>query len=101
MTVNLNNFESTTGIYIALIQAYLQKKLELELPQILAIHHLVDVHIRGVRFDSSMDRNLKFYKLALKRRIEYLGTRHENALTLKRRKFPEIDLKNLLQSIAA
>lgn len=101
MSANLNDFERTTELYVALIQAYLQNKLELDLPQVMSLHHLVDIHIRGFRFDSFVEKNLKFHKLALKRRIDYLGRKHENVLTMKRKKLPQIIIQDLFAQISA
>lgn len=98
---NKTNFRSNTSLYTTITQAYFDKKLELDLNQLLSLHHLVDVEVRNFKYDSEPEKNLKILKLALKRRISYLEKQSGITAKHKRKNFPMLDVQDLLEKIAA
>ncbi len=93
---------SKTYNYITVVQAYLNNKLELDLSELLSLHHLIDAEVRNFNYDSDLEKNLKIFKLAIKRRIYYLEEKSgTNTKKLKRRNPPILDINDLLEKIAA
>jgi hypothetical protein len=99
----VNSQTNNPADFIEVGQAYFQKKLELSVPELLSIHHLIDVELRNFKYNSELEKSLKVYKLALKRRIEYLEkiSGVSGALKQKRRSLPQLSVKDLLEKIAA
>ncbi len=74
----------------------------MDLNKLLSLHHLIDVEVRNFNYDSDLEKNLKIFKLAIKRRIHYLEEKSgTNTRNLKRRKLPVLDINDLLEKIAA
>jgi hypothetical protein len=89
--------------FITVVQAYFDQKLELILPELQSLHHLIDVELRNFNYDSNLEKNLKFAKVRVKNKIVQL----ESALglsshaRLKRKNLPQLSVKDLLEKIAA
>ncbi len=95
------NSGNNTSLYTIVAQAYLNKKLVLDLNQLLSLHHLIDEEVRNFKYDSDLEKNLKVLKLSLKRRITYLEGKSGITIKYKRKNFPMLDVQGLLEKIAA
>ena len=85
--------------FITVVQAYFDKKIELILPELQSLHHLMEVELRNFKYDSDLEKKLKVFKLALKRRIEYLKIKAGTTYRQKRRSLPQISMEDLLAQI--
>ena len=98
---DITNSVSNTSLYAIVTQAYLDEKLELDLSQLLSLHHLIDKEVRNFKYDSELEKNLKALKLSLKRKISSLEKQSGITIKYKRRNFPMLDVQELLEKIAA
>ncbi|KXJ98319.1 MAG: hypothetical protein UZ19_OD1000751 [Parcubacteria bacterium OLB19] len=99
----MNSQINNPADFIEVVQAYFDKKLELSLPELRSLHHLIDVELRNFKYDSELEKNLKFTKARVKIRIVYLEKMSGITVTMrqKRRSLPQLSVKDLLEKIAA
>ena len=59
----MNSVVTVSG-YIKVSQAYLGGNLELSLPYLMSLHHVIDCSLNRAKYISDLDKELKIYRLA-------------------------------------
>ena len=92
---------NTPSKCLLLTKAFFDKKIDLDIFQLKALHHLIEMEVSQSKYVSDLTKNLKFSRLALKREILSLQNETEQIMlcTLKRKRFRNLDPGALLQSL--
>lgn len=92
---------NTSSNCALLTQAFFDKKIDLDIFQLKALHHLIEIEVSRSKYVSDLIKILKFCRLALKREILNLQNGKEQIIicTTKRKRFRNLDPGALLKNI--
>ncbi len=92
---------NTSSKCLLLTKAFFDKKLDLDIFQLKALHHLIEMEICQSKCVSDLMEKLKLYKLDLQREILSLqnGMGQTMLCTTKRKRFRNLDTDALLKKL--
>lgn len=88
------------SMYRQIFKAYSERRLTLDVNDLRGLHRLIDEELQKI-YAPDLEKQLKFWKLALKKKIQSIESEYGFALGRKRKNLPNIKLQDLIEKIAA